>query len=43
MDPMEQLSAGGPVPKDFNAEDAANMEDVRALAINDHLSRTSLC
>lgn len=28
MDPMEAMSTGGPVPKDFNADDAENMEDV---------------
>lgn len=30
MDPMESMSvSGGIAPKDFNAEDAGNMEDVR--------------
>ena len=29
MDPLESMSTGGPLPKDFNAEDAGNMEDVR--------------
>lgn len=32
MDPMESMS-GGAVPSDFNAEDAGNMEDVRALPL----------
>ncbi|TFB02547.1 hypothetical protein CCMA1212_005247 [Trichoderma ghanense] len=27
MDPLESMSTGGPLPKDFNAEDAGNMED----------------
>lgn len=30
MDPMESLSTGL-VPKDFNAEDAGNMEEVRLI------------
>ena len=41
MDPMEQLSAGGPVPKDFNAEDAANMEDMEkqfAVKVVQHMT-----
>lgn len=30
MDPMESMQMGaGPVPKNFNAEEAENMEDVR--------------
>lgn len=29
MDPMEAMSSGGPVPKDFNAAEADNNEDVR--------------
>lgn len=32
MDPLESMSMGpARVPKDFNAEDAGNMEDVRSL------------
>lgn len=34
MDPMDQMSsaaASGPIPSDFNAETAENMEDVRLL------------
>ena len=30
MDPMESMAnTAGPIPKDFNADEAANMEDVR--------------
>ena len=28
MDPMEAMATGGPVPKDFNAEEAQNNEDM---------------
>ena len=31
MDPMEAMSNGGPIPKDFDAETAENMEDVRDI------------
>lgn len=32
MDPLESMSTGGPLPKDFNADDAGNMEDVRFIS-----------
>lgn len=31
MDPLESMSTGGPLPKNFDAENAANMEDVRLV------------
>ncbi|KAF4120391.1 Pfam:DUF579 [Geosmithia morbida] len=42
MDPMDQMSAGGgPIPKDFNAEDAQNMEDMEkqfAVKVVQHMA-----
>lgn len=47
MDPMESMSAAGGIPpKDFNAEDAGNMEDVRQYHYRNHqssLSGSRLC
>ncbi|KAL9480388.1 hypothetical protein ACSS6W_005174 [Trichoderma asperelloides] len=31
MDPLESMSTGGPLPKNFDAENAGNMEDVRLM------------
>jgi hypothetical protein len=31
MDPLESMSTGGPLPTNFDAENAANMEDVRLV------------
>lgn len=31
MDPIESMSASGPVPSDFNAEEAVNMEEVGGI------------
>jgi hypothetical protein len=40
MDPMESMStATGPVPKDFNPEDAGNLEDVRIVGFYNHHSK----
>lgn len=32
MDPLESMSTGGPLPKNFDAENAGNMEDVRLVS-----------
>ena len=31
MDPLDRMASGGPVPKDFDAENAQNNEDVSIL------------
>lgn len=37
MDPMEAMSSGGPVPKNFDADTADNNEDVRTPPpVHDH-------
>ena len=40
MDPIEAMSMGasGPLPKDFNPEDAENNEDVRPTSVPRHPS-----